>query len=284
MEQLQKLVDDFAREAKQPIFLIDRSLTEAFDNDDQGLITYIMRTVGYTGTKLEDKALRTHFFNFIISTQTHNYGASPDNYNGYRMFGYHEEENIPPLSRLLKKTVYTKLDENNLFDATDEDWRDFNLYHELFHFLDETVSTEGPDDDAQEHYHEFFADFAACLYMASKGKNMFLNVAKIRAIDMHAKGLEGTFGMHATGYANHHIYGIFRKEKIDTDNLSIADIVDITKDMARKYAFDNNQLKNLYNYMERLTPDNSKNRLKRIRENNPTNNFIKFKKRTAFNK
>lgn len=268
MVTLRNIVEEFAREAEQPIFLIDKSLADQFHDDDQTVITYMMKSMGYNGTERQDKTLRSLFLDIVLAAYTYGYTATIKSFKNHRIVGFVECGNPPILSRTLKKSVREAVKNPQIFDANTTDWRDFTLYHELFHLVDQTINENGPENDEQEHYHEFFADFGACLYMASKGRDMFLDVAKIRALDMQAKGLSDAFGPSAASYANHRIYAIFKKEKIDPTNMSLKDMIALTHKMTQKYAFKNHDLKKLTHFMTDLSATESKQRLERINPNN----------------
>ncbi len=268
MAILRDIVKEFAREAEQPIFLIDKSLADQFHDDDQAVITYMMKSMGYSRAERSDKALRIMFLDIILAAYTFGYTATLQTFKNHRIVGFVEKDNPQPLSRTLRKSVREAVKNLQIFDATSADWRDFTLYHELFHLVDQTINPDGAENDEQEHYHEFFADFGACLYMASKGRNMFLDVAKIRALDMQAKGLLDAFGPGAASYANHRIYAIFKREKINPTDMSLKEMIAVTHKMTQKYAFKDQGLKKMYTFMANLTPAQSKARLNHIRPNN----------------
>lgn len=128
-----------------------------------------------------------------------------------------------------------------------ENFATFSIYHELFHIFDCNV-TRGFKNDA--HRQEFFCDFAACLIMARDGEDMFLPVAKWRALNLKKTILNIHYDLDkqekedikkCLKYANHHLYGAYKKWRhdnpdIDITELDLNDILTIAQKVTRQYA------------------------------------------------
>ncbi len=142
----------------------------------------------------------------------------------------------------------------------------FTIYHELFHSLDSLVH-EG-EEISKQHRKEFFCDFAACLKLKSEGIDIFLDVAKMRALTL----LSNQTGLYAEQseynekkiasvfcYANHHLYGAYKKWRhenpdVDMQALAINDIAEIARDVTYRHAFSAERLQRHIEHSKNVMP------------------------------
>lgn len=194
----------------------------------------------------------------------------PSKNNGVKIIGFEKDLKRHTLNIYGTNTLKERYLSLAINYTGEENWADFALYHELFHAIDPNLP-EFPNasDLSIEALHkaEFFADFAACLYMASKGVDMFLDAAKMRALSLQTpehKGVKENFNETMFIHGNHHIYTIFKKEKIDPIGMSIQDIVTLTTKLTEEYAFNATELEGLNKFREDISLENANRRINRI--------------------
>lgn len=171
----------------------------------------------------------------------------------------------------------------------------FIINHELFHSFDHTVF-DG-DKISKKHRREFFCDFAACLKMKSEGIDVFLDIAKMRALSMlsnqtnlYAKRRSITPQDTALSfsYANHHIYAAYKEWEhenpdVDVRTLKAIDIALIARDVTYRRALSGERLKNHIEHSTHIMPrdrspegdDLYKKRTRRLKtiQNRPIGNW-----------
>ncbi len=257
IQTLQEKVADFAKESGQPIFLIDYTLSERFDYDLDDITAHLVST---HPTIFDDNPEDYERYIDILKTSLkESHFSFHDKENGTKIIGFLDtpSDDFYLYEAAHKACPNPTGDDNSpipeaktiMIEAQDV-WEDYVLYHELFHAIDPRLQSLTTKQDPEpslkfRHQAEFFADFASCLYLASKGNNIFLDVAKKRSRDLQSSSLSSDFKQGQFAYSNHHIYAVFKKLEIDPIGLTIPDIVHITTAVTEKFAFDSQRLAGL---------------------------------------
>lgn len=272
-QTLQEKVADFGIESGQPIFLIDYNLFERFGHDLDEIVTHLTTTY----PTIFDSSVNDHERLIdLLKTALHaDHCSFNKKENGTKIISFISMPvNDFYLYEAAHKASATPVDDNNaltpeariaMIEAQDS-WDDYVLYHELFHAIDprlQNVTVEQNSDPTLKFTHqvEFFADFASCLYLASKGNDLFLDVAKQRSRDLQSSSMSSTFKKGQFGYSNHQIYAIFKAIKIDPIGMTIAEIVNVTTAVTEEFAFDSKKLGELAAFALNLNENDVKARI-----------------------
>lgn len=155
-----------------------------------------------------------------------------------------------------------------MIEQNDDKWCDFFLHHELFHAIDPLFKNLSARENPMfKHQIEFFADFGACLYLATQGVDMFVDVARYRAASVHNRQLNRyqSLSAQSLAYSTEHIYAIFKKEDINPIGMTLEDVVETTLVMRDKYALNETSFKRRLSSLTQSGPDRAKQSLETMR-------------------
>ncbi len=246
--KMRRIAKEFGRNAGCTIILIDGAVWPVGKNDSktkQKLVETISKKIH--ATPVSSEIVQDYFMREATATDLASFYLMRFNCSdgSTRMF------NIIQMRPLTEKEWRNSYIGNDLHpDVNYTDFAEFVLYHELFHTY--CLHTR-IGDASDEHRNEFFADFSACLMMASQGKeHMFLEIAKWRALSTKRREINTWLDYEESKtsdkeikilvYLNHHIYGVYkmwRKENpdINLQDLSQDKIARISLDMMKKHSY-----------------------------------------------
>ncbi len=262
MQTIKEKVAAFAKASGESIFVVDQILFDRHNNNIAAIAHDLREShPSIFGADLwEEETLS----DFLSQAQARKVIRSNKTPNNTQIISFLETER--PIIEHLAPSHHHLLDvKNNML------WQDFALYHELFHAADDElqglyVSAFQPISISTIHRTEFFADFAACLYMASKGHDMFLDVARLRGLNIRENSHKDSFNIRSITYCNHRLYAAYKKENLASENMSVTDIIKATRNAVDRHAFSRHQLDSL-RHSVRTTDGKSFNQTIRTMEN-----------------
>lgn len=238
MVTIKEKVANFARETQHAIFVIDQDLFNRNDHDIDRIMNELRRdNLAIFAADLWPKQSLTDFLTQALERKVIRSNHTP---NGTQIISFLDTEK--PIIAYLAPTHH------HLLKNKDNDvWRDFALYHELFHVIDEAlkglyVSAFQPISISTIHRTEFFADFGSCLYLASKGHDLFMDVAKMRALNVRAQSHKNSFNLRDITYCNHRLYKAYEQSNLTPKDMDLGQIITATKENVERHAFTRHQL------------------------------------------